>query len=175
MRAMTSYSLSRRPTRDEWQVLEGGWRLDRAPAVSRKSSSADSSSSDWTSRLSASLPAHESSRNCGPALRRQRQRFVKQSFDVQPVLWIHRTPRQRGQMVVYPSSPRVAATRLDFDARNDRRFRASTPQGRATAGTRCRPSASEIHFSCRPHRAPTSASSSRSHTTCPASRCSQDP
>ena len=37
----------------------------------------------------------------GPALRRQRQRFVKQSFDVQPVLWIHRTPSKRDQMVAY--------------------------------------------------------------------------
>src|SRR3954454_20268123 len=36
-----------------------------------------------------------------PPLRRQRQRFVKQSFDVQPVLWIHRTPGRRGLIVAY--------------------------------------------------------------------------
>src|SRR5580765_3938520 len=36
-----------------------------------------------------------------PPLRRQRQCFVKQSFDVQPVLWIHRTPGRRGLMVAY--------------------------------------------------------------------------
>src|SRR3954469_488344 len=36
-----------------------------------------------------------------PPLRRQRQRVVKQSFDVQPVLSIHRTPGRRGLIVAY--------------------------------------------------------------------------
>ena len=40
----------------------------------------------------------------GPALRRQRQRFVKQPFDVHPVLWIHRTRRSREQMVPYQAA-----------------------------------------------------------------------
>ena len=71
----------------------------------------------------------------GPALRRQRQRFVKQSFDVQPVPWIHRTPRPDGSV---PGSPRGAATRLNFDARI-LPFRASQARGHGTTGIRWRP------------------------------------
>src|SRR5689334_209385 len=39
-----------------------------------------------------------------PALGRQRQRFVKQPLNVQPVVWIHRTPGKRGLMVAYPAA-----------------------------------------------------------------------
>jgi hypothetical protein len=49
----------------------------------------------------------------GPALRGQRQRFVKQSFDVQPVLWLHRTQLERDLMVAYrPSRERLRARRI---------------------------------------------------------------
>jgi hypothetical protein len=48
-----------------------------------------------------------------PAFRGQRQRFVKQSFDVQPVLWRHRTQLERDLMVAYrPSRERLRARRI---------------------------------------------------------------
>src|SRR5207247_8478647 len=47
-----------------------------------------------------------------PALRGQRQRFVKQSFHVQPVLWIHRAQPERYRRGAYrPARARLRACR----------------------------------------------------------------